>query len=123
MVWGCFAESGVGSLVFIRGIMNADKCIDILREHLRSSAEKLVIFETFYLYQDNDSKYKAYKMKSWLLYNCPGVMHTPPQSPDCNPIENSWEYVDSQVRQHTILSRVELQKILRYKIPVSYLKN
>ncbi len=37
-VWGCFAAiSGMGILVFIGGIMNADKYIDILREHFRSS--------------------------------------------------------------------------------------
>ena len=43
MVWGCFAASGVGSLVFIDGIMNSAAYIDILRNNLSSSAEKLGI--------------------------------------------------------------------------------
>lgn len=125
MVWGCFAASGVGSLVFIDGIMNAAMYIDILKENLHKSAEKLGIRQSFHFYQDNDPKHKAYDTKSWLLYNCPKVMETPPQSPDCNPIENLWEYLETKVRQHTISSKVELKKILEeewYKIPVSFLE-
>lgn len=69
MVWGCFGASGVGSLVFIEGTMTADSYIDILREHLHASAEKLGIRRTFKFYQDNDPKHKAMKTREWLLYN------------------------------------------------------
>lgn len=62
-VWGRFAASGVGSLVFIEGNMTADSYIDILREHLHTSAEKLEIRRTFKFYQDNDPKHKAMKTK------------------------------------------------------------
>ena len=93
MVWGCFAANGVGSLVFIEGNMNAAMYINILRENLHASASKFGIRNTFYFYQDNDPKHKASATREWLLYNCPKVIETPPQSADCNPIENLWEYL------------------------------
>lgn len=85
-MWCCFAASAVGFLVVIEGNINADYYIDILRKNLRQSAEKLGVLESFYLYQDNDPKHAEHKIREWLLYNCPQVFATPPQSPDCNPI-------------------------------------
>jgi len=35
---------------------------------LKQSAEKRGIGNTFKLYQDNDPKHKAYKVKSWLFF-------------------------------------------------------
>lgn len=125
MVWGCFAASGVGSLVFIEGNMNAKMYIDILRKNLRPSAEKLGISESFLYYQDNDPKHKAHETRMWLLFNCPKVLETPPQSPDCNPIENLWEYLDRRVRETPISSVPQLKKRLLEewnKIPTDYLQ-
>ncbi len=68
--------------------------INILRENLHTSAEKMGIRRTFKFYQDNDPKHKAYKTHEWLLYNCPKVLETPPQSPDINPIENLWKLLE-----------------------------
>lgn len=90
MVWGCFAANGVGALVFIEENMTADTYISILKQNLRQSAEKLGISNEFKFYQDNDPKHKAWKTRLWLLYNCPNILETPPQSPDLNPIENLW---------------------------------
>jgi transposase len=126
MVWGCFAASGIGSLVFIDGIMNSDVYIDILREHLHSSAEKLGIRKTFKFYQDNDPKHKSFKTREWLLYNCPRVLETPPQSPDCNPIEHVWDHLDREIRKTPITGRNHLKERLQEewaKIPTSYLQN
>lgn len=125
LVWGCFAASGVGSLVFIEGIMTADSYIEILRQNLHSSAEKLNIRKTFKYYQDNDPKHKAHKTREWLLYNCPRVLQTPPQSPDLNPIENLWDYLDRAIRTTPITSRAHLKQRLQEewdRIPVSYLQ-
>ncbi len=47
--------------------------INILKQNLLSSADKLGIHFTLKFYQDNDPKHKAYKTREWLLYNCPCV--------------------------------------------------
>jgi hypothetical protein len=41
--WGCVAASGVGNLHLIEGITNKHIYVNILREHLKASAEKLGI--------------------------------------------------------------------------------
>jgi hypothetical protein len=38
--------------------------------------------------QDNDPKHTAHITREWLLYDARGLLETPPQSPDINPIEN-----------------------------------
>ena len=40
MVWGCMAAGAVGNLVFIKGTMNNDDYLMILRENLPPSVEK-----------------------------------------------------------------------------------
>jgi len=113
MIWGCISSKGVGNLVFIDGIMNQDKYLKILEENLKQSAEKMGIRNTFKLYQDNDPKHKAYKVRSWLLYNCPKVLETPPQSPDLNPIENLWSELDRRVHKTPISSISALKERLQ----------
>ncbi|GBL98949.1 hypothetical protein AVEN_227473-1 [Araneus ventricosus] len=54
MIWECFAASGMGNLVFIENNMDQYKYINILKENLKISAQKLGIQNTFKLYQDND---------------------------------------------------------------------
>lgn len=65
MVWGCFAWSGVGSLVKIDGIMTADSYINILQENLEISLIQTGLEEKFLFQQDNDPKHSAKKTKSY----------------------------------------------------------
>ncbi|GBM05993.1 Transposable element Tc1 transposase [Araneus ventricosus] len=63
MVWGCFAASGMGNLVFIENNMDQCKYMNILKENLKISAQKLGIQNTFKLYDDNDSKHTALNVR------------------------------------------------------------
>lgn len=123
MVWGSFSAAGPGCLHFIEGIMDQHAYLDILKTNLPRSVDKLSLGCDWRFYQDNDPKHKAYKVRSWLLYNCPHVMETPPQSPDINPIENLWNYLDTKVREHQVSSKTQLKTALLEeweKIPPSF---
>ena len=48
-------------------------------------------------------------MQEYLLYNCPKVLHPPPQSPDLNPIENLWNLLDRNIRIMPTRSKEELK--------------
>ena len=77
---------------------------------MKQAAENMGIKDTFKLYQDNDHKHKAYKVQSWLLYNCSKVIEPPPQSPDMNSIEDLCNELDRRVRPKPVSSIIELKK-------------
>lgn len=122
LVWGCFSSAGVGKLAFIDGIMDHIAYINILKDNLKESAEAMGLGSNFVFQQDNDPKHTAYNSKMWILYNAPRQFVTPPQSPDMNPIENLWSYLESRVRERDISSKKQLKEVLQEewaKIPVS----
>lgn len=112
MVWGCMAGNGVGNLVFIDSIMDQFKYLNILKENLKQSAQKLDLEEDFWFQQDNDPKHTAHNIKLWLLYNIKNQLKSPPQSPDLNPIEHLWDLLERKIRQHKITSKDMLKSVI-----------
>lgn len=112
MIWGCMASSGVGELVFIDGIMDKMIYLDILKNNLKTSAQRLNLGANWRFQQDNDPKHTAHVVKQWILYNTPHTLSTPPQSPDMNPIEHLWAELENRIRRHHISSKPELKRIL-----------
>lgn len=113
MVWGCIGASGVGELVFIDGIMDKTVYLNILRNNLDKSVEKMGLDKrSFYFQQDNDPKHKSKLVMEWLLYRVPHQLHSPPQSPDMNPIEHVWELLEKRIRVHNITSKDSLKQAL-----------
>lgn len=112
MVWGCMAASDVGELVFIEDTMDKMRYLEILKENLKKSAEKLGLGNNFYFQQDNDLKHTAYVVRQWISFNIPHILGTPPQSPDLNPIEHLWEELEKRVRTHNISSKAQLKQVL-----------
>ena len=72
--------------------------MDIIKNNLKSDAAKLKLGNNWIFQKDRDPKHTAYFVKPWWLYNAPKQLHSPPQSPDFNQIENVWDYLDRQVR-------------------------
>lgn len=125
MVWGCMAASGVGNLVFIESTMKKEDYLSILRHNVAPSVEKLCLAENWIFQQDNDPKHSSKLVKEWLLYRTPKTLDHPPQSPDLNPIEHLWEYLDKKVRERHISCRDDLKAALQdewSKIPPDFTK-
>lgn len=112
MVWACMSAAGVGNLVFIEGIMDKTMYLNILKDNLVQSAQKLGIQSDFRFYQDNDPKHKSGIVQMWLIWKCPHIMAPPAQSPDLNVIENLWSILDENIRKHKISSKNDLKSAL-----------
>ncbi|GFT64804.1 transposable element Tcb2 transposase [Trichonephila clavipes] len=126
MVWGCMVATGVGNLVIIDGIMNQYSYLNILKNNLSQSTSKLGLDGSFTFQQDNDPKHTARVVREWLLYNVRKQVKIPPQSPDLNPIEHWWDYLDRQIRKQEIKTKNDLKKALLeewQKIPSSATQN
>lgn len=65
MIWGWIAALDVGSLHLIERNMDKWQHLNILKNNLRQSAEKLYIGNTFHMYQVNDPKTTV--VREWLL--------------------------------------------------------
>lgn len=125
MVWGCMAANGVGNIYVIDGNMDKFMYLQILKDNLHASARNLGLEGNFQFYQDNDPKHKSFLIREWMLYNCPKVIETPPQSPDLNVIEHLWDFLDDRIRQHRISSRNHLKQVILEewaKIPSEFTK-
>ena len=68
------------------GLYHMHMYLNILKESLPLCNQKLCLGESFYFYQDNDPKHKAYNVYTWCTV----------------PIENLWCYLNSKIRNHTI---------------------
>ena len=111
MVWGYISVNGVGDIVHIDGILNAEKYRQIPTHHAIPS-KKRVIGNCFIFQYDNDPKHTARAVKSYLERKPTDgtliVMNWPPQSPDWNIIEAVWDHLDRKRHRRQPKSATEL---------------
>jgi len=126
MVWGGFAAHGVGNLYRINGILEQNQYHDIIRNQLIPSARKLFNLRNWTFQEDNDPKHTANSTKA--LYNRLHIPREewPANSPDLNPIENLWQYLDASCKDRKCNTKDQLFEVLQEawnRIPKDYLNS
>jgi transposase len=98
-MWGCFSAQGFGKLIVIKGILESKQMTKIYRRGLLPSATKLYGANSrdWFLLEDKDPKHTSKLSKQWKGQNGVQVLEWPPNSPDCNPIENVWAYLKAKL--------------------------
>ena len=69
MLWGYFSAGGTGALHKIDGIMRQENCVDILKQHLKTSVRKLKLCGKWVFQMDNDPKHTSKVVAKWLKDN------------------------------------------------------
>jgi predicted transcriptional regulator len=116
MFWASFSWVGLGPLVPLKGSVTgaayreilATHAIPTLKEHSRKVRKK------FFFQEDNAPVHTAKVAREFLYSQKVEFLEWPPQSPDLNPIEELWSFVESGLRkrEHQPSNLRELEEIV-----------
>jgi hypothetical protein len=129
MVWGCFWAGGLGPLVVVEETMNQDSYVKILADHFLPWLKELTSMEgEEFTFQEDGASCHTGSYATWYKNRCQIKQfdYWPAQSPDLNPIEHLWAYLEKRLekRRHQIENVEQLKAILQeewHRIDVNYL--
>ena len=126
-VWAGISKRGGTDIVIFEGKMNAPLFCQVLESGLYPFLQSKFP-DGHRFQQDNDPKHTSRMAKQWMEDHNVNWWHTPPESPDLNPIENLWHELKEYVRRvkkpsnkeelieaiREFWSRVDVEKCQRY---------
>ena len=108
MFWGSFSYHGIGSLLPIEGMMNAEKYIQVLEEKVVRDLVKAFPDGSGVYQQDSAPCHTAKKVMAYMKKMKITVLDWPGNSPDLNPIENLWSIMKLRLRNEDCTTKIKL---------------
>ena len=125
MVWGAIAKHRKFPLIRVNGTLGAEEYISqILTKFVpqlsRATSKRLILM------QDGASAHTASATKNWLAERSVNTLSDwPANSPDANPIEHVWAYLERRLQKRDCSTDDELWDLLQKewnKVPMSYIE-
>ncbi|CAF0915392.1 unnamed protein product [Brachionus calyciflorus] len=125
-IWGCISYKGTGISNIYTGRINQFVYINTLENNLLPSVELLFEQNDPWIFQqDGASAHTAHLVSDWFKEQNIEVLPWCARSPDLNPIENLWSYMDAKMVNTKVTSIEHLKEVLHkewLKIPTEYVK-
>jgi transposase len=97
-VWGCISWEGIGQLHCIKGVMTAERYIEILgTSFFRSLSNWRISLFDITFQHDQDPKHMARMTQRWLFAKGVKVLPWPARSPDLNIIKHVWFHLKQRI--------------------------
>ena len=97
-VWAAISKKGRSGVCIFEGCMDAVAYVNILEQTLLPMIQALYPNGHRFV-QDNDPKHTSRLAQQFFREKGVNWWHTPPESPDCNPIENLWHELKEHLRR------------------------
>lgn len=127
-VWAGISYFGKTELYVFTGNMDAPFYKGILKERLVTDASRIFGGRRWLFQQDGDPKHTSRLVQDWLERRVRFIRKSdwPPNSPDLNPIENLWAYLQEKVYARSPRTLDGLQRIIEDEweaIPIEKLRH
>lgn len=125
-IWGCISHKGVGQCSIYTGRINQFVYKETLENKLLPTARQFFRRGHGWIFQqDNASAHTALSVKEWFERQRITVLPWCARSPDLNPIENLWSYIDHRLLNYKVTSIEHLKQVLNdewLKVPIEMVK-
>jgi transposase len=112
-IWGCISWHGTGCSRVYTGRINQSNYKDILENELLPSADLFYSEGVPWKFmQDGAPAHTANSIKDWIASQQIDLLDWCPRSPDLNPIENIWSWMDARLAKENLRTVDELKEAL-----------